>query len=841
MSAPPPPAAQSWLQRLLTPLLQRPLLGGLGLLVLAGLVGGSTLLLVTSQDDLRPASLPEALDLLAAEDFEGARDMATRLADSPQLAANEKGVPPYLIGMALVRAQCERERQAERKSGLYLIAARYFDEADLQGVPESLQADVDYWWGKSLFLGNQLPAARAPLIRALNGKPELKKEILPWLLQVHLADDQLSNVEGLSYADQLLVDSTLSPEERQQAESLKARLLLKDKQIEPAVAILDALPIDSPKSGEVATALSEAYLNLAALQTETRRPPDEIKQTFAQAVEVLNRYPGGENDGDLQRARRLFILGQAQKGAGDLTAAAENFTYVRRQFFDQPIGIAAGFWEAQCLLEEEAFADALNLFASMLREVVRPNNQGESEWLNQKSISDMVERAIDRYLAWDDCASAVKLADFFRIASTLREPAIPLGDAARLKSIALQRWIDLLESQYENANFYDRKAIKERIKEKYDQYGHALYSLAIHRYASKNFATDLYRAGEAFFQAEDFERATLAFQQYLDTGDQTQAAQTRLRIGQSLLAQRNFSQAIEQLSNCWILFANDPVVYQARYQAAECYLELSDPVKSQQMLRANLDNDALTPSSQEWINSLFLLGDLLFEEGLKLESLSQSASTNGSVANPAGDPIELLEQSFKMYQESIVRLNEAVQRADRLPAAKLGRYYLADAYRRSNRWNEMQLSRTTINATRVQLAAEIRRSDEKAIEHFQKLEDHLAEIREQRPLDANEEALLRNSLFARGNLYFRLNEFEESIKMYRSASNLVIQQPEVLEAYVQIAACYRRLNRNEEATRIINQAKILLRDRIPVDATFETTTRFSRDRWVTLLDWLSNI
>jgi|GEM_PF-1481563 len=825
--------------RLRKSLFANPLLSGGALLAAAGLIGivawasGSLV-----ANDKNVPTIEEALELLADQKFPEAREAAIKVLSGGELSDDQKGLPAYIIGTALVRTDCERERRQERKQGLYLIASRYFDEAELQGVPEDLRPDLEYAWGRSLYMAGSLSNAREPLVRAIKTTKENKHEILGWLGQVYLQDPQLSKAEGIQYVDQLLADPMLDSSQRIDALSLKARMLLKDKKIPLAMDIFNLLPEDSPERGRVNTAFGEAYLQEAVEKEEQCRPELELTELYQKAIDVLQQDM--EDSDDLERARKRFLLGMACMGAGDLETAVESFTYVRRQFFDRPIGIAAGFWEAQCLLEMERFAEAFSLFTSILREAVRPNNQGETEWLNKESISKRIEHAVLQYVKLDDCASAVKLADHFRTASMLREPPIPLGDSAEYKSIALKRWIELLEEQSARVKFSEKEEVRSRIIEKYTDYGHALYSLAVNRYASADYSNYLFQAGEAYFNAEDYYRAKLAFQQYLDTNDDQRGSLARLRIGQSLLAQRKFAGAIEALTSCWTLFPNDPVVYQARYQAAECYLELSNPEQAQLMLRANLDNDALTPSSQEWINSLFFLGDLLFNEGMKREALSNAAAGN-LTADGEEDPIKLLQQSYDFYQQAIGRLNEAVQREGRLPAAKVGRYYLADAYRRSNRWHEIQLSQTTINAKQVQLTDLIRRTDEKAIVYLDQLEEHLIEIREQRPLDDVEDKLLRNSFFTRGTLYFRLNQFEQSISMYRSASNLVILEPEVLEAYVQIAACYRRMNRNEEAKKIIDQAKIFLRDRIPLTSDFEETTRFSRERWVALLDWLSTI
>jgi tetratricopeptide (TPR) repeat protein len=200
-----------------------------------------------------------------------------------------------------------------------------------------------------------------------------------------------------------------------------------------------------------------------------------------------------------------------------------------------------------------------------------------------------------------------------------------------------------------------------------------------------------------------------------------------------------------------------------------------------------------------------------------------------------------MEQAGNYYSLAINRLSEAIQRVPRSPLALDGLYCLAESYRRRNRWHEKQIELTTISSRRVQIGELVRRDDERAIELFAQLEERLMELREKEPLNPIQERLLRNSYFVRGQLYYRLNQYESSIQMYRTVGNMVIQEPEVLEAYVQIARCYRRLNRPEEAVRVVNQAKIILRDRIPANADFEATTRFPRERWVLMLDWLASI
>jgi hypothetical protein len=87
---------------------------------------------------------------------------------------------------------------------------------------------------------------------------------------------------------------------------------------------------------------------------------------------------------------------------------------------------------------------------------------------------------------------------------------------------------------------------------------------------------------------------------------------------------------------------------------------------------------------------------------------------------------------------------------------------------------------------------------------------------------------------------FDLGKYEEAIHAYSSATNRYQQRPEALEAFVQIASCYRNIDQPAKARGTLEQAKVVLR-RIPLDADFARTTRYSRDEWVTLLDFLSTL
>ena len=63
---------------------------------------------------------------------------------------------------------------------------------------------------------------------------------------------------------------------------------------------------------------------------------------------------------------------------------------------------------------------------------------------------------------------------------------------------------------------------------------------------------------------------------------------------------------------------------------------------------------------------------------------------------------------------------------------------------------------------------------------------------------------------------------------------------DVKEALMQIAACYRRLGKPDEARGTLEQAKVMWA-RIRPDAPFTETTNYTRDEWKSVLNWYASL
>jgi len=155
------------------------------------------------------------------------------------------------------------------------------------------------------------------------------------------------------------------------------------------------------------------------------------------------------------------------------------------------------------------------------------------------------------------------------------------------------------------------------------------------------------------------------------------------------------------------------------------------------------------------------------------------------------------------------------------------RYWIAESYRHSALAPRRKLAVTNIETSRLALNRQITQELESALDEYQKLVTELSDEQELPRRSAVELSLLRNCYFGRADALYDLARYDEAILAYSAATNRYQHDPESLEAYVQIATCYRRLKRPNEARGTVEQARVVLQ-RIRPDADFLRTTRLDR-------------
>jgi tetratricopeptide (TPR) repeat protein len=363
--------------------------------------------------------------------------------------------------------------------------------------------------------------------------------------------------------------------------------------------------------------------------------------------------------------------------------------------------------------------------------------------------------------------------------------------------------------------------------------------LADLRVATRHYLDDLASAADDFRRGQGYEQAVGVYRELLRQDPRQGKPEAMVGLGEALLAVGQTDEAAAELDRCRQLFPKHPSTYRARLLAGLAREDQGKLAEAKELLIDNLYRFSLAPQSSEWRDSLFALGGLLYREGLDQETRSRQAGVDYLDVDARRPGLQLLEQSYATLQEAIRTLNEAVARYPHAAQATLARYQIADAHRHSAKLPRKRLATITIETSRISLTRQMQEHLQAAIDGYSGIIGHLSDQQDAQRL-ATEAAILRNCYFGRADSLFDLARFDEAIQAYSAATNRYQHDPESLEAYVQIASCYRRLNRPVEARGTLEQARVVLQ-RIRPDANFAKTTRLDRQEWTQLLDWLRTL
>ncbi|MBC8354128.1 MAG: tetratricopeptide repeat protein [Planctomycetes bacterium] len=787
-------------------------------------------------------TLAGALDALDADNREKARSIAADLRLDGELPAEDVGGPAYVLGVAMAQDAEEEWNQSERRIR-FLLAARYLEEANKSGFPANRKDHGLFVLGKSLQGAGHYAQSLPPLHEALDIDFSRRTEILGLLANGYLRDTEPQYEKALEYNREYLADDALSFDDRYNALMTQGEIMFGLGEFANCEAITSAIPELSPRFAAALILRSRLLLHEGEQLVDQSEDPSQAIPLFEKARELLGHAQAHDpTDLDLGRQsqyltgltyRRTAPLRPTDAEASvDLRAALDQFARTRRSHFDTVEGISASLEESeihQLLGEDEQAIKAYRRTLRFVADTPAYNNP----WISHDQMKNRVEASYTAYRDAEQFDHATQLAAAMAMVFS-ESHAIQLQAEAR-EAVARKLASDaegLLLSQAQ------RILVDSRTE---NRNAGALYAqLAKLRFASRNYPDDLWKSGENYLQGQDYERAVRYFTQFLNTQNRAGRPPALTALGEAMLALHEPEKALPYLTECIQYYPRDPHSYRARVIAAQAQQELGNLGQARVLLEANLEHESLTPRSIEWRESLFALGELLYLEGIQQETQSRLDGVANNVATSRKAALKTLELSQNSFHQAIARLDEAVTRAPDARQAIEARYRIAESYRHAAKLPRRKLDYVTIDTTRKKLTEELHRELKAAEIGYRQLMSLLNRKNELSELSEIEERILRNCYFARADALFDMEHYEEAIKGYSDATNRYQQEPESLEAYVQIANCYRRNKSPAEARGTIEQAKVIL-NRIAPEADFLQTTRYNRDEWEKILDWLGTL
>ena len=734
-----------------------------------------------------PADAFAALD---EGDLPKALQIAECVTKSGNTTTDDAGGPAYIYGIAALR-RADTPLESHRRHA-YKVAAHWFHDAFKLGFDHAHVPDGLRFYGKCLYFSARYTEAMPVLRDALTHDPPDAGELSYYLAESALLQPRPELPTALEAAEKAVADKQLPAALLLPAKLLVIEALLRLDRLPDAAARLAALAEGERETAEAL--VMEARLDLR--NAEQAGSGDAQRPAYEKIVAKLREAQRLDNLAGLPSVRAFYLMGICLRRLDSVDEAREALHQAYRRAVDSPEGVAARMESGELAQKADDGEDAIRLFKEVLQEVGDLKSFG-SRWLPQVELQRRFVASYQAFIADKQYEAAARLAE-----SLIR--IIDEDQAVQLAAEAYSAW-GRSEAPADAGGATYERALTDEARAHFREAGRLYERLAQLRFARREYPEELWTAARFHMLGRDFDAAGRMYRKYLDAQSRVHHAQALVGLAEveALKGRRDKSFAL--LRECIELYPRDPAVFRARLATADLYVELNQWVEAEKALTENLEAESLTPVSEEWRRSLFALARLLYDLG--------------------------------RYEEAAPRLDEAVERYPDDVDAPEARYRAAEAHRRSAQRIESEAPADALPAERTKFARQAAAEYESALAGFDRTIEY-ARKPDARGLDETSRvSMLRNAVFGRGGVLYALSRYPEAVQAYQNAVSSFPQSPAVIDAYLQIADCYRRLGKPAEMRGTLEQAKLML-DRLPPDADFGDVSNYTRDQWTRMLEQL---
>jgi len=760
---------------------------GMGLLVVVAGLGGFAWWWLTSKSEDSTTALLQAVD---AQDWNAVHEMAEKvLAD--------KRADPQLLRAALFAqlvayaAEADRQIGAERHRML-LLAAQFGDQATIVGLPSGREADGLFTLGRTLHYLSRFAESRKYLREAAKLDPQIQPRVNWLMAESHLLDPEGNRQEALRFNQAFLLTPGLDTPSQDAGWLQQARIHLalgKPDAAEESLKHLSPKGAGSPAAflvrGEIAL-----FQTQQLFQSKNSQKKQELLKYTADARAAFERVKSHALGDESTRAKAAYLLGVTLNLAEDYDGALVAWERCRAEFPDYPEAWAAQFQIARLNHRLGRYDRSVDELANCIQKMV--DAEGFlNPWIRKEDIRQTIDQL------WADCLDKRLFSLCLKLTNAMEGVFTP-EHVYGLRAKTYVAWGEYLEtSEPEDGTTEDNEVLTRRY---FRLAGDDLTRLARFRTATRFYTEDLWQAADYYYRGGSYTRASRVLREYLRNEPRRRNPQALLRLGECLLAMGKPDDALRVLYECIEFHSKDAASYRARLWAAHAHIEKGEYDKAEAVLIENLAGE-LAPTSLEWRDSLFTLGTLYFRLGRDREAL------------------EKLEEAVRRYPQD-----------HRVPEA---RYFLAELYLRA------AVAKSSMQPTSTGTQSALTRDWlQNALQELQIVQKELDTQWDKGPVSPATQKLLRNVYFALGDVLYRLGRFGDAITIYVTLTNRLQSEPEVLDAYIQMARCYVAMGRTREAQIALEQAKIML-SRLPQDTKLEKSTPFTREEWLNRLAWLA--
>ena len=752
----------------------------------------------------------------------------------------------FLIGVGKAY-EAKRAKMPREKRQLYFAAVPYLELTRDHGFPQGRRTQGYQTLGEAYFHLGRFDDAVINLNQAIENEPLLRRQLLPMIAESQYRAQKDQKENALASVDEYLADPALTASARKAVGILRIKIMM---ELGLWDELKDALGKhqDQQEDGDALknrAIFLRTVANIKKITSESslQTQPDEddrkrMNVDLASALQVLNALnQKSEKSSDVG-----LWIGRVKLMQGDVTGAINAFHNVMRK--DQAssasrIGAAeilGGLQEIELLAQSTDGEQAVQAIRYLMSEI--GSREGfDHELVSFREFNTRISQALNQLRQAGEYQAAIDAARSL-------PPVFDLGEALVQEGKGYQSWAEQTLKDGTDFNGQVSDTIAEVVRQRYRAAGDAFAEAAQLRFNSEEHIPTLWSAIDAYQNGNHFSQSIRLLEPYLQQEDKSRQAQGLIAYGKALLAVGKPAEAINAFEQCIYEYHKDPLRYSARYYGALAYAEAGDIDTARQLLRQNVDSEGrdlddqtpdLKPESAEWQDSLFALGSLLYELGYRNYLEAEQAD--------AAKRLELLRENQPILESAIRRLEVADQRwwdEHNDARSKQNAYFTARTHVMASELPRMEATLPdTLSAAQRASLREVELHLQKALVGFRRLGQYLATLDEEKDLSKKDQAMQRNCMMFEADVLKSMNKYREAADVYRTIESLYIGQPAAIEAIVGRATCARQLGNDREFEILLRQASELLKQ-IPVesDPEFAETTRYDREGWEQLLDWI---
>ncbi|MCG3137961.1 MAG: hypothetical protein HJJLKODD_01817 [Phycisphaerae bacterium] len=719
------------------------------------------------------------------------------------LTAEEKGRLLAELGEILYQQADNRPERSPRESlGIQMAYAR----AETLGYP--LTGDDLARIGRSYEWQGMVQSALEQYALALQHSQNLSDplEIRRRVISLRMNDAEFTSEEKAEQLAQLIDDSSERLDILRWALEQQIELLVNDNRLSEAEALLQA---QMPKLAGSIYEDAVQYLHARLMYHSGRMDEAEL---------VLRDLSSRLFEGDELQAPTGWLLGQILlkgPGGGRPLTAITFFENVLRANSEGEYVTACRLGMAEALTDLQRYDEAKLYYQQTLQDleeqptyrIVSRDRVRESLTLRSRLVQELgfAEVSLDYFQLAADLVSASEEARRVFYLQTLGEMKSALAGRYRQEELGTLAVNPLRAAD-----------LRQRSRKLYLSAAGDFQELSdLSIFDELQSAEALWEAANRYDLAGRRSETIRLLESFLEERpDNSRIPQVLYQLGQAYQADGQMAKAVELYQRCIREYERTEAAARSIIPLANCYMRMG-PEKSkdaEDVLLYVLEEDPsrkglYTPKSAIYRDALFSISELYSREG--------------------------------RYEETIERLDEALQRYADDPRTRRATFLLADAYRHSG----LDLRDSTATPGSGLRREEVR----------DKLRDRLskAEVLFGRVISAAGPATgaelgrvdalqLSLSYIYRADCAYELGEYERALNLYQEVARVYPDSPVALSAYVQMISCLEVLGRQAEVGPKLRQALFLV-DKIPAEAFEEQWVRGKPAEWKKYFNWLAEM